>query len=39
MVIGVVVYFAYSRGHSRLRRLGASPSPLPVDGADPKATT
>ena len=37
MVLGVVVYFAYSRGtpagRARTRR-----DPLPVDGADPKAT-
>jgi APA family basic amino acid/polyamine antiporter len=38
MALGVIVYFAYSRGHSRLRLHGASETPLPVDGADPKAT-
>ncbi|MGH3881062.1 MAG: amino acid permease [Actinophytocola sp.] len=39
MVLGVVVYFVYSRRHSVLGRRGASPSQLPVDGADPKATS
>jgi basic amino acid/polyamine antiporter, APA family len=38
MVLGVFVYFLYGRRHSRLRLHDASPTPLPVDGADPKAT-
>ncbi|QFU86320.1 APC family permease [Amycolatopsis sp. YIM 10] len=41
MALGVVVYFVYSRRHSLLGKQikengGATPSPLPVDGADPK---
>ncbi|HEY7595368.1 MAG TPA: amino acid permease, partial [Actinophytocola sp.] len=37
MVIGVVVYFTYSRRHSVLGMRTATATPLPVDGADPKA--
>jgi len=39
MAIGVVVYFLYGRNHSLLGRRGATPTPLPVDDADPKATS
>ena len=38
MAIGVLVYFTYSRRHSRLSLHGASETPLPVTGADPTAT-
>jgi basic amino acid/polyamine antiporter, APA family len=37
MALGVVVYFAYGRRHSLLGRQ-ATPTPLPVDGADPTST-
>ncbi|MBN6034510.1 APC family permease [Amycolatopsis sp. 195334CR] len=40
MALGVVVYFAYSRRHSllgkKIKEDGATATPLPVDGADPK---
>ncbi|GAB3566973.1 amino acid permease [Amycolatopsis endophytica] len=35
MVLGVVIYFAYSRRHSLLGKR-ATETPMPVDGADPK---
>ncbi|NIH78699.1 APC family permease [Amycolatopsis viridis] len=35
MVVGVVIYFAYSRRHSLLGKRGATGTPLPVGGADP----
>ena len=39
MVIGVLVYFTYGRRHSLLGIRSATETPLPVDGADPKATS
>ncbi|MFD8494418.1 amino acid permease [Amycolatopsis sp. NPDC059657] len=39
MVVGVVIYFAYSRRHSLLGKRNASESPLPVAGIDPTGKT
>ncbi|MGH3759714.1 amino acid permease [Actinophytocola sp.] len=38
MVLGMVIYFLYGRRHALLGLRGATPTQLPVEGADPKAT-
>jgi APA family basic amino acid/polyamine antiporter len=38
MALGVLVYFLYGRRHSLLGTRNVTATPLPVDGADPKAT-